>query len=67
MQLFQLQRDEDESGVSGVGVVAQGVMFDDGTAALRWLTEHKSTAVYESLDSLEAIHGHGGKTRIVLC
>lgn len=62
MLLFQLVRDEDESGVSGVGIVAQGVCFDDGTCAMRWLTATASTAVYASMQDLEAIHGHGGKT-----
>jgi hypothetical protein len=66
MRLFQLLRIEDESGVSGTGVVAQGVCFDDGTCVMRWLTKIASTAFYESLTQLEAIHGHGGKTRVVL-
>src|SRR4051794_16547249 len=34
---FELHRDQDISGVSGVGVVAEGVAFTDGTVALRWL------------------------------
>lgn len=59
---FVLYRTEDESGVSGTGIVAQGVRFADGTAAMRWVSEHRSTAVYESMESLEAIHGHGGRT-----
>lgn len=62
MKLFDLVRDEDESGVSGTGTVAQGVVFDDGTAVIRWLTKFASTAVYNSVDELIAIHGHGGKT-----
>lgn len=65
MRRFQLYRHSDASGVSGVGVVAQGVVFDDGTAAMRWLTEHRSTAIYESVDDLVTIHGHGGSTEVV--
>jgi len=65
MLRFELHRDTDESGVSGVGVVAEGVMFHDGTAALRWKSQYKSTAVYGNMTDLEAIHGHGGQTRIV--
>jgi hypothetical protein len=64
MRLFQLVRTEDESGVSGVGIVAQGVQFDDGSCAMRWLTQTASTAVYGSLRDLEIIHGHGGKTTV---
>ena len=61
---FKLVRDVDESGVSGTGTVAEGVRFSDGTAALRWLTERRSTAVYRSMEDLRSIHGHGGKTRV---
>lgn len=64
-RLFVLQRDIDETGISGTGIVAEGVCFSDGTAAMRWTTELSSTAVYADMASLEAIHGHGGKTRIV--
>ncbi len=64
MRRFNLVRNEDESGVSGTGIVAQGVQFDDGTCAMRWLTETASTAVYDSIGDLEKIHGHGGKTVI---
>jgi hypothetical protein len=66
VRTFHLNRVEDETGVSGTGIVAQGVVFDDGTCVLRWLTENRSTTIFESLATLEAIHGHGGKTHIVL-
>lgn len=62
---FFLVREVDISGVSGTGRVAEGFVFEDGTTALRWLTEHRSTAIYSSLDTLDAIHGHNGSTRIV--
>lgn len=65
METFELDRHEDETGISGTGVVAQGVVFDDGTVALRWTTTHNSTAIYESMVAVEAIHGHKGKTTIV--
>lgn len=65
MRTYELVRDEDETGVSGTGRVAQLVEFDDGTVALRWLTETSSTAVYADLGAVAKIHGHGGKTRIV--
>ena len=65
MRLFMLQRLEDETGVSGVGYVAEGVEFTDGTVALRWLTEHTSTAIYNSIGDVEKIHGHDGRTQVV--
>lgn len=64
MRRFNLVRNEDESGVSGTGIVAQGIQFDDGTCAMRWLTAKASTAVYDNIIDLESIHGHGGKTVI---
>jgi hypothetical protein len=63
-RIFILRRTEDISGTSGVGVVAQGVVFGDGSCALRWMTKWRSWAVYESLAELEAIHGHDGRTVI---
>lgn len=63
---FELVRDVDETGVSGTGVVAQGVEFaDDGTCVLHWCVGVGSTAVYDCMDDVVLIHGHGGKTRVV--
>lgn len=61
---FTLNRVEDESGVSGTGVVAVGARFPGGKCTLQWLTSVASTAVYDSIWDLEAIHGHGGKTKV---
>ena len=65
MKRFHLRRNVDETGVSGTGRVAEGVVFADGSAVLRWLSAHTSTAVYASINEVIAIHGHGGKTLIV--
>lgn len=65
MRLFDLYRLVDETGISGTGLVAQGVQFDDGTCALRWTTKHRSTALYDDIATVEAIHGHAGQTRII--
>ncbi len=64
MRRFTLVRDEDVSGVSGVGVVAQGCVFGTGKAVLAWVTEYRSVAFYDSIEELEAIHGHNGRTHI---
>lgn len=64
MRRFILNRDEDVSGCSGTGVVAEGVVFTDGTTVLRWLTEYTSTAIYDSAKELISIHGHGGSTQL---
>lgn len=64
-RLFVLRRTEDVGGVSGVGDVAEGVVFSDGTAVIRWTSVHRSTAVYADIDELAAIHGHDGRTKVV--
>lgn len=64
---FHLERDTDVSGVSGTGIVAEGVVFSDGVTVVRWVVgEHQSTVVWPSLEAVEAIHGHHGATRVVL-
>jgi hypothetical protein len=65
LRMFQLLRDEDPSGVSGVGRVAVGVVFPSGKVVLEWLGSHNTLGIYDDLRRLEFIHGHGGKTRIV--
>jgi len=65
IRVFHLERDLDLSGVSGVGVVAEGVEFTDGVVVLRWRSGTATTAVHANLASVQEIHGHGGATRIV--
>ena len=67
MRTFELHRDEDMTGISGTGVVAELVEFSDGVVSLRWLTEWPTSVVWydRGMESVEAIHGHNGKTRIV--
>tara|TARA_R100001510_G_C7618806_1_gene180217 strand:- start:545 stop:880 length:336 start_codon:yes stop_codon:yes gene_type:complete len=65
-KLFYLQRTQDESGVSGTGRIAQGVIFDNGKVALTWLSDTPSTGIYDSIGDVRSIHGHEGKTEIVM-
>jgi hypothetical protein len=65
LRMFQLMRDEDPSGVSGVGRVAVGVVFPSGKVVLEWLGSQNTLGIYDDLRRVEHIHGHGGKTRIV--
>lgn len=64
---FELHRDVDETGLSGTGLVAEGLACRDGTAMMRWLTAWPSSICYydRGMESIEALHGHGGQTRIV--
>lgn len=65
MRRFHFMRLEDASGVSGCGIVAEGVVFSNGKVALEWLSAHASTAFYDCLADVEFIHGHSGKTKII--
>lgn len=62
---FKLYRSVDVSGVSGTGVIAEGVVFSSGAVALHWLTGYFTTGIYPSIESVEAIHGHAGSTLVV--
>lgn len=62
---FILNRVEDESGVSGTGVVAVGIQFPGGQCVMFWLTDHNSIGIYPNIVELEAIHGHNGKTKVL--
>lgn len=66
-RLFQLQRDTDVTGVSGTGIVADGIEFPDGVVALRWRGEWPTSVVFhdQGIDSVAHVHGHSGSTRIV--
>ena len=65
MRTFELHRAEDETGVSGVGIIAEGCRFSDGWCAMRWKNEPRTTTLFPSIEVVEKIHGHGGKTKIV--
>ncbi len=63
---FVLYRKVDVTGVSGPGVVAEGIEFSDGRVALRWCVGgHRSTVTWDSIDAVREIHGHDGNTEIV--
>jgi hypothetical protein len=61
---FFLYRFEDATGLGGLGVVADGVQFPDGTVALRWRGYYPSTAIYENWMAVEHLHCHDGKSKI---
>lgn len=62
MRLFYLKRKADESGVSGTGIVAEGVELSNGRCVLSWLTAHHTVTIFDNVKELIEIHGHEGKT-----
>jgi hypothetical protein len=75
MRRFRLLRHEDESGTSGTGYVAEGIVFSDGSVMLHWYNEQNDSISTTSdgfsfkpgpdgvEDTIE-VHGHGGRTQI---
>jgi hypothetical protein len=68
---FRVYRDQDVSGVSGTGVIAEGCQFSTGWVVTHWLdqppmNEPKTDVWYHKGTSpITKVHGHGGATRIV--
>jgi hypothetical protein len=63
---FKLVRHTDVSGVSGTGIVAEGIEWSDGSVALHWCGRWPATVNFETggIDAVVAIHGHAGATEI---
>jgi hypothetical protein len=64
MRRFILHRHEDETGVSGTGVVAWGCLFPNGKVAMTWATGVSSCTWFDSIEHVAKIHGHDGLTEI---
>lgn len=66
MKTFYLFRKEDVSGTSGVGVVAEGVIFDNGMVAMTWLSEFPTVTMFPKVRDVMRIHSHEGRTVMVV-
>lgn len=63
-RIFVVDRRRDHTGISGIGVIAEGVQFTDGTVVIRWITETATTGIFDSIEDLRKIHGHKGDSVI---
>lgn len=70
---FNLVREEDESGVSGTGIVAVGVVFPNGYVEMQWLNDENNRVETETnghasypggISDVEEVHGHDGRTEV---
>ena len=66
MKTFYLLRHEDVSGTSGAGVVAEGVIFDNGMVAMTWLSKFKTVTMFPDIRTVDKIHSHEGKTELII-
>jgi hypothetical protein len=58
MRRFVMHRVHDVSGVSGTGLVLEGVLFSTGIVVVHWLTPppRGSISVFDSLEQFLSIH-----------
>lgn len=61
---FQLYRRRDATGISGTGIVAEGIEHRDGSVQYHWLTSPSTWQSAPSIHAVEHIHGHGNKTDV---
>lgn len=73
---FKLVRHDDNTGVSGEGVVVYGVQYPDGAVHLQWRNAGNeqlsdipngmaTKPAPNGIEAVREVHGHGGKTEIV--
>jgi hypothetical protein len=58
-----VERDEDVSGVTGIGQVSEFCIATDGRIAIFWPV---GVGHFPSLEDAIKVHGHNGKTRFVI-
>ena len=58
MRRFTMGREFDRSGVSGTGIVLEGVQFSTGVVVIHWLTPppRGSISIFDSFEQFMAIH-----------
>lgn len=58
IRTFTVYRDEDQTGVSGAGVVIEGVKLASGQAIIHWLypPPRGGIAIFDSMDDFIKVH-----------
>ena len=61
MKPFKLKRKIDTTGLSKIGIVAEGINFSDGVCVLHWIVgEVHSTTIFKDINEVKKINCHGG-------
>lgn len=61
---FLLERQEDLTGTSGTGIVAEGIEFSNGTVVLHWISQLMAINIYDNIKVCIELHGHDNRTSI---
>ena len=62
---FKLVREKDVSGVSGTGIVAEGIEWTSGKVTVCWLGTFGTIEQADNIHQIEVLHGHSGNTKVV--
>ena len=60
MRRFALIRINDLLGITGVGTIAEGIEFSNGSVIVHWLKEPKSIVVWNNMNDMKTINCHNG-------
>lgn len=55
-QLFRMIRVQDDSGISGTGKVAEGVVMSNGKCIILWSSHTPAVHVWDSFKAFKAVH-----------
>ena len=56
IEVFHMIRNQDESGVSGTGHVATGIVWPNQSVTLRWNTDSPTITIFESFEDFKRVH-----------
>lgn len=67
-QAFQLIRQEDETGISGTGMVGEGCVFGNGKCCFCFESAHPSVSTWDSFEAFKFVHidSHPGNKSIIV-
>jgi hypothetical protein len=66
MKRFYLLRHEDLHGHAGLGVVAEGIIFDNGMGSFMWLSKYITVTTFMNIVDIECLHSHEGRTEVII-
>jgi hypothetical protein len=64
MKSFEIIREEDNTGLSGTGKVAEGIEFSNGKCVVCWCSDVSTIVIHENIKSIEIIMLSHSKSKI---
>lgn len=65
MRRFVYVRNQDDSGVSGIGIKIEGIEFSNGKVCITWYTHMNSVTTFDSMKAFLSVHGHDGNGQVL--